>query len=40
VTLTAPWTLERAEAWWREHLAELAGPSAGGDSTGEFAIEP
>jgi eukaryotic-like serine/threonine-protein kinase len=40
VTLPTPWTLERAEGWWREHLAELAGPSAGRDSTGEFRIAP
>jgi serine/threonine-protein kinase len=40
VTLPQPWALERAETWWREHLAELAGPSAGSDSTGEFTIEP
>jgi DNA-binding NtrC family response regulator len=40
VTLPAPWALERAEAWWREHLADLAGPSAGSDSTNEFTIDP
>jgi DNA-binding NtrC family response regulator len=40
VTLPAPWTLERAESWWREHLAELAGPSAGSDSTNELRIAP
>jgi serine/threonine-protein kinase len=34
VTLPAPWTVERAERWWREHLAELARPSAGDDSSG------
>ena len=24
VTLSAPWTPERAESWWREHLPDLA----------------
>jgi serine/threonine-protein kinase len=38
VTLTMPWTLERAEGWWREHLAELAGPSAVSDASGELMI--
>ena len=38
VALATPWTLERAEAWWREHLAELAGPSPGGDSSNELRI--
>ena len=27
VTLTPPWTPERAEGWWREHLPDLARPS-------------
>jgi DNA-binding NtrC family response regulator len=40
VDLPTPWTLERAEAWWREHLAELAGPSAGGDSSNELGMPP
>ena len=39
VSLPAPWTLERAESWWGEHLAELAGPSAG-DATSDLKIEP
>jgi len=38
VTLTTPWTLERAEGWWREHLAELAGPPAVSDSSSELMI--
>jgi serine/threonine protein kinase len=38
VTLPAPWSLERAEAWWREHLAELAGPSTGSDSTSDLSF--
>lgn len=40
VPLASPWTLERAEAWWREHLAEIAGPSARSDSSGELTIAP
>ena len=40
VTLTAPWTLERADAWWREHLPDLARPSQGGDSSSELTIVP
>jgi serine/threonine-protein kinase len=40
VALPVPWTLELAESWWREHLPDLAGPSAGGDSTSELKIGP
>ncbi len=40
VTLTAPWTPERAEAWWQEHLPDLARPSQGGDSSSELRIVP
>jgi len=40
VPLTTPWTSESAENWWREHLAELAGPSAVSDSTSDFRIAP
>jgi hypothetical protein len=40
VTLAAPWTLERAEGWWREHLAEIAGPSARSDSSDQVTIAP
>jgi serine/threonine-protein kinase len=39
LTLSAPWTPERAEAWWREHLPELVKPSPGGDSTSELTIQ-
>ena len=28
VALTPPWTPERAESWWREHLPDLAQPIA------------
>jgi len=38
VTVTTPWTLERAESWWREHLAELAGPAPVSDSSSELMI--
>ena len=38
VTLPAPWTLERAEGWWCEHLAELAGPPARSDSSSDLKI--
>jgi DNA-binding NtrC family response regulator len=40
VTLTTPWTPERAEGWWREHLPDLARPSPGGDSSSELMIVP
>ena len=40
VTVATPWTLERAESWWCEHLAELAGPSARSDSSSDVRIEP
>jgi DNA-binding NtrC family response regulator len=40
IPLATPWTLERAESWWREHLAELAGPTIGGDSTQELNLPP
>jgi DNA-binding NtrC family response regulator len=33
VPIENPWTQERAEAWWREHLPELAAPSPSGDSS-------
>ena len=39
VTLTDPWTPERAERWWREHLPELATPSPGSDSSSELTIQ-
>jgi serine/threonine-protein kinase len=38
VALPTPWSLEHAERWWREHLAELAGPSTRSDSTSELRI--
>lgn len=40
VTLPTPWTLERAETWWRTHLSELAGSSAGSDSSNELKLAP
>jgi serine/threonine-protein kinase len=40
VTLTPPWTSERAEDWWREHLPELARPSSGGDSSSVLTVQP
>jgi serine/threonine protein kinase len=40
VTLTSPWTPERAEAWWREHLPDLARPSPESDSSSELRIVP
>jgi serine/threonine-protein kinase len=39
VTPAAPWTAERAESWWREHLAELARPSPASDSSSDL-IQP
>jgi len=33
-----PWTPERAESWWREHLPELNQPTADGDSRSDVKI--
>jgi serine/threonine-protein kinase len=33
VQLSTPWGPEQAEAWWREHLADLAEPPAGDPSS-------
>ena len=39
VTVTTPWTDERAESWWREHLpAHAVAP--GRDATGELSGSP
>jgi serine/threonine-protein kinase len=38
IALTAPWSSERAELWWREHLPAFAGPSRHVDSTGEIRL--
>src|SRR5687768_4267418 len=40
VTLTAAWTPERAEHWWRAHLPDLAKASPGGDASSELTILP
>jgi DNA-binding NtrC family response regulator len=40
VELSTPWTAERAESWWREHLPAYAGPPPGGDPTGELSLAP
>src|SRR5262245_18690614 len=40
VPLASPWTPERAESWWIEHLPELAFASAGGDSSTEINAMP
>ncbi len=33
VPIENPWTQERAEGWWREHLPELSVPPPSGDSS-------
>ena len=38
LTLATPWTPERAESWWREHLPELAKRSLDGDSGSDLTI--
>jgi DNA-binding NtrC family response regulator len=38
VALATPWSPERAELWWREHLPEFARRSRTGDSTGEIRL--
>jgi serine/threonine-protein kinase len=40
VTLATPWTPERAERWWREHLPDLPTSSPGGDSSTELTGRP
>jgi eukaryotic-like serine/threonine-protein kinase len=40
VTLSASWTPERAEGWWREHLPHLVKPSPGSDSSSEVTMQP
>ena len=40
VTLATPWTPERAENWWREHLPDLAGSSPDGDSSTAVISRP
>ena len=37
VEVTTPWTAERAERWWRQHLPADAGPLLDGDATGELS---
>ena len=38
--VVAPWTAERAESWWREHLPAQAGPRCEGDPTYELSPAP
>ena len=38
LTFATPWTPERAESWWREHLPELNQPTAAGDSRSDVKI--
>ena len=38
IALTAVWSPERAEGWWREHLPEFARPSRSNDPTGEVRL--
>ena len=35
-----PWTHERAESWWAEHLPDLARPPAGSDSSETMPLVP
>ena len=40
VPLDDPWTEERASAWWRENLPDLAAAGArGDDASGEMSLE-
>ena len=38
LTIATPWTSERAESWWRDHLPELTQPSPAGDSSSDVKI--
>jgi len=33
-----PWTHERAESWWSEHLPEIAWPSPASDSSETISL--
>jgi len=38
VPLETPWSADRAESWWSEHLPSLAGPLRHGDSTSDLML--
>ncbi len=40
VTLETPWSLERAESWWREHVPAPSGPLGRGDSSSQVTFAP
>jgi serine/threonine protein kinase len=40
VVFRTPWSPERAESWWREHLPDLANLSPGSDSSSELPTQP
>ena len=40
VSLTTPWTTERAEGWWREHLSDLARLHPDSDSSSAVVTVP
>ena len=40
VPFGTPWTPERAETWWREHLPTLSGGTRGGDSGSDITLTP
>ena len=40
VALTDPWSPERAELWWHEHLPEFARRSRSAESTSEIRLPP
>ena len=40
VPLETPWTPERAESWWREHLPGLSETTIGGDSSADLSLTP
>jgi len=40
VPLSEPWSPDRAELWWREHLPDLAVPAPASESSSELTIPP
>jgi serine/threonine-protein kinase len=40
VAPATPWSADRAEQWWHEHLPDISGPGASGDASGEIRIQP
>ena len=40
VPLADPWTLERAERWWKDKMPDLAGAGATGEASSDLSLDP